>query len=88
MSVEETQANLCEVTEKSRQSQEQLLDLTQQFKLTEAQLQTLKLEKSKLNAEYQLMKTTMDNYENDKLEYFFLLLTKTFNFEYRLNVYK
>lgn len=66
--LEETQANLCEASERSRQNQEQLLDLTQQCKLNEAQLTTLKLEKSKLISEYQLMKTTLENYENEKLE--------------------
>lgn len=56
------------MTEKNRQNQDLVLDLTQQCKLTEAQLQTIRLEKSKLNAEYQLVKTAMDNYENEKLE--------------------
>jgi hypothetical protein len=42
--------------------------LTQQNKTFEAQIQTLKSEKSKLNADYQLAKTNLENYENEKLE--------------------
>lgn len=64
---------MCEANEKYRQNQESLIDLTQQVKTYEIQLQTLKLEKSKLSAEYQLTKTSLDTYENEKLEYIILL---------------
>ncbi len=66
--IEEMQINLCEITEKYRQSQESLMDLNQVVKTYDVQLQSLKIEKSKLNAEYQLVKTNLDSYENEKYE--------------------
>jgi cell division FtsZ-interacting protein ZapD len=71
---EEAQANLCDVSERHRQNQEILIDLTQQNKTYEAQIQTLKLEKSRLNAEYQMAKSNLENYENDKIEFVCFLL--------------
>lgn len=62
------QTNLCEITEKYRQSQESLMDLNQVVKTYDVQLQSLKIEKSKLNAEYQLVKTNLESYENEKYE--------------------
>jgi hypothetical protein len=56
------------VTERNRQNQEILFDLTQQSKTYEAQIQTLKAEKSKLSADYQMAKSSLENYENEKIE--------------------
>ena len=66
---EECQANLCEASEKNRQNQESLIDLNQQIKSYEAQIQTLKIEKSNLNALYQQVKQNLEIHEHDKLEY-------------------
>ena len=68
MFTEESQASLCDLTEKNRYDQEVLIELNQKLKTFEAQLQTLKAEKSKLNAEFQLAKTHLETYENDKYE--------------------
>ena len=68
---EETQTNLCEVTENSRQNQELVSDLTQQSKINEAQIQTLKQEKSKLIGEFKQVKINLESCENEKLEYSF-----------------
>ncbi|RNA32793.1 TATA element modulatory factor isoform X1, partial [Brachionus plicatilis] len=64
----DSQANLCDVSEKNRQNQELVLDLTHQTKALEAQIQTLKSEKSRINTEYQLCKTNLERFENEKLE--------------------
>lgn len=56
------------MSEKNRQNQELVIDLTQQTKTLEAQIQTLKTEKSRINTEYQLCKTNLDRFENEKLE--------------------
>lgn len=42
--------------------------MTQQIKTYEAQIQTLKGEKFKLNAEYQQAKSNLDSYESEKYE--------------------
>ena len=47
MFTEESQASLCDLTEKNRYDQEVLIELNQKLKTYEAQLQTLKVEKSK-----------------------------------------
>ncbi len=67
-SIEEMQINLCETTEKYRQCQESLIDMNQIAKTYDLQLQSLKIEKSKLYAEYQLVKTNLESYENEKYE--------------------
>ncbi|CAF0737533.1 unnamed protein product [Brachionus calyciflorus] len=66
--LKETQANLCDITEKHRQNQEQVIDSTQKIKSLETQLQSLRADKSRINAEYQLCKGNLENYENEKLE--------------------
>lgn len=64
----DAQANLCDISEKNRQNQELVFDLTQQTKSLEAQIQTLKNEKTRINTEYQLSKTSLERIENEKLE--------------------
>lgn len=64
---------MCDVTEKNRYNQDLVIDLTQQTKSLEAQVQSLKIEKSRINAEYQLCKTNLENYENEKLELVYIL---------------
>lgn len=59
---------MCEYTEKNRYDQETILDLEQKIHTYEAQIQTLKSEKSKLNAEYQLAKSNLDKNENEIYE--------------------
>jgi hypothetical protein len=56
------------MSEKNRQNQESLIDLNQQVKTYEAQIQTLKIEKSNLNAQYQQVKQNLEIHENEKLE--------------------
>ncbi len=72
--LKETQSNLVDVQEKYRQSEEILIETAQQVKLLEAQLSTLKVEKSKLNAEYQMIKANLETSETEKLEFVFILL--------------
>lgn len=66
--LKDVQSQLCEVNERFRQSQESLIDQSQLCKTYEMQLQSLKMEKSKLNAEYQLAKTNLDAHENERYE--------------------
>lgn len=64
----DAQANLCDVSEKNRQNQELVIDLTQQTKTLEAQIQTLRNEKNRINTDYQMSKTNLEKLENEKLE--------------------
>jgi TATA element modulatory factor len=66
--LKESQANCCDLTEKNRYNKEQLIEMQQQIKTYEAQMNTLKTEKSKINAEYQMVKTSLETYENEKFE--------------------
>lgn len=66
--LKEAQTNLVEMTEKNRLDQELMIDMEQKLKTFEVQIQSLKLEKSRLNAEFQAAKTTLENYENEKYE--------------------
>ena len=59
---------MCDLSEKHRQNQETIIDLNQQVKSNEAQIQTLKIEKSNLNAQYQQVKQNLEIHENEKLE--------------------
>ena len=59
---------LCDLTEKNRHNQEQVMEMNQQIKTYEAQIQILKLEKSNLSAEYQMAKANLDIYESEKFE--------------------
>lgn len=65
---EESQANVCELVEKNRQNQEDLLETSQQLKIFEAQIQTLKQEKSKLNIENLMVKSNLEKIENERFE--------------------
>ncbi len=65
---EEAQSQLCELSEKERHTSEQLFDLTQKSKAYEAQMHTLKLEKSKLVAECESLKAKLEIFENEKLQ--------------------
>ena len=66
--LKEVQGNLCELNEKTRYDQETIMDLEQKIHTFEAQIQTLKSEKSKLNAEFQLAKSNLDKNENESYE--------------------
>lgn len=66
--MKETQASLCELVEKNRYDQEIILDLEQKASTAEAQNSILKSEKAKLSVEYQLAKTNLDSYENERNE--------------------
>jgi hypothetical protein len=66
---EEAQSQLCELSEKERHTSEQFFDLTQRTKAHEAQIHTLKLEKSKLVAECESLKAKLEIFENEKLQY-------------------
>jgi hypothetical protein len=59
---------VCELSEQNRSDRETIIDLNQKVKTYEAQIQTLKSEKSNINAEYLLAKNNLEIYENEKYE--------------------
>ena len=66
--VEEAQSTVCELTERNRHNQETLLETSRQINTFEAQIQTLKIEKSNLSAELHATKKRLENHENDTYE--------------------
>lgn len=64
----ESQAQFSELNEKFRSLQEKNIDLSQSIKSDEIQIQSLKMEKAKLNNDVLQMKAKFDNYENEKYE--------------------